>query len=85
MTTETFLRTFGDDLRRKRMALDLSRGDLALHLGVSESSIANWECGKASMSVVTERRIDAYFRTVRAARDEKAKQRAARMKERAMA
>ncbi len=68
MTTEIFLKSFGEDLMKQRVALRLDRSDLAEHLGVTVRSIKNWEDGKASMSVITERRIEAYFRTVREAR-----------------
>lgn len=68
MTVDAFLKSLGADLQKTRIELHLKRGDVAQHLGVSEKSISNWECGKASMSVVTERRMQAYFRTVRAAK-----------------
>lgn len=37
--------SFGEQLRRRREELGLSRGDLALRLGVSKSAVGNYETG----------------------------------------
>jgi len=43
--------TFGEVLRRRRLALGLSRAALAARLGTTASGIADWEHGRASPSL----------------------------------
>ncbi|MDP2652210.1 MAG: recombinase family protein [bacterium] len=42
------LKTLGDHLRKKRLDLGLLQKDVALHLGVTETSVYSWENGHSS-------------------------------------
>jgi DNA-binding XRE family transcriptional regulator len=50
----------GRSMRAKRMRFDLRQADLALLLGVSESSVSNWETG-CGMNAYTRFRIGVLF------------------------
>jgi DNA-binding transcriptional regulator YiaG len=57
--------TIGDHLRRRRLALKLKQSEAAERLGVTESSIWNWEAGKSQPTCGACRRSSSSWDTAR--------------------
>ena len=47
----TELRTIGDHLRRRRLSLKLTQGDVGERLGVDQASVYNWENGRSKPNI----------------------------------
>lgn len=55
------LKTLGDHLRKKRMDLSLTQAEVAVRLGVTESSVWNWEHNASSPHLSYVARIAAFL------------------------
>jgi len=57
----TIIETLGDRIRAKRLDLRLRQKDIAMYLGVDETSIWNWENNRAKPLLKFTIRITAFL------------------------
>ena len=65
MTTEIWKEATGRKIREQREELGIKQEELAAAVGVSDATISNWEMGKTMLGALSERRINAFFRSKR--------------------
>lgn len=62
MKREEYITTVAAEIKRQRLALGFSQGDLATAIGVSPSSIASWEKGKGVLSAYSHALLKGFFK-----------------------
>jgi transcriptional regulator with XRE-family HTH domain len=65
----TFAANIGADLKRQREALKLSSRAVADAIGVTGTTIANWEAGRGVMSAFSRERLRAFLKAKWAERE----------------
>jgi transcriptional regulator with XRE-family HTH domain len=53
--------TLGDRVRRRRLERQLLQRELAEQLGVTESTVNNWECGRTKPAPFVLPRVEAFL------------------------
>lgn len=80
MSEGDYLKKLGEDFRRQRLELRMSKTAVATAIGVHVTTLTTWEKGGAAMSVVSEKRLEMLFKRER---EQRAAARAARAERRA--
>jgi transcriptional regulator with XRE-family HTH domain len=52
-------KTLGERIRRRRLQLRLLQRELGERLGVTESTVSNWECGRTEPAPFVRTRVHA--------------------------
>jgi transcriptional regulator with XRE-family HTH domain len=68
MKRAEYIATIAADIKRQRLALGFSQGDLAAAIGVSPSAVAGWEKGAGVLSAYSHALLKGYFKKQWAAR-----------------
>jgi DNA-binding transcriptional regulator YiaG len=62
VTEENYAVALGERIRKERVLLGLSQGELAEAMGVALGTMGNWERGDVSISKYNHGRLSAFFR-----------------------